>query len=190
MARIVYAAVTSLLIPLTACGVFRSPGSAPAPPPQQAPYTPFGVPAERPNQPVLTAPLTPAAPARTVVPVPTPPAGDVRRSTYPLRAAEAFQYASAGYSVAGGLETGSEVRVVATMATRHESKRVQEQVCGMTYDDDEKRYVNKCRFETVDKRVPVQKRVYRVSGTGSSLDCETVAQAWSRVPQTDYWRRF
>ena len=122
--------------------------------------------------------------------VPSIPSGSVDpRGKYPLTLAEAQGLAGAGYIVAGSSPNG-EVQVQRATVTEWEYVTKSEQVCKDRWDAYEGKNKYSCKFETVQERDPITKTKFYVSGPGmSTVAYDTVAQAFSRIAPTNYWRR-
>lgn len=140
--------------------------------------------------PTLSAPALPTSQGMPL-PQPVPPQQPTDlRVQYPLTLLEAQQHAQAGFPVAGRLGESVEVVVRPTFSTVWETKQTNEQVCKYEYDYLQERDVYKCNYEYVDKRVPVTKTRYMVSGNGiATVERDTVAGAFSQIAPTDYWRK-
>lgn len=142
------------------------------------------------RQPTLRLPtLVTHTPTTTRPPMNTPSGSVEARGQYPLTLAEAQGLAGAGHLV-GGLVANGEVRVQKATVTEWENVTRTEQVCKDRWDTYEGRTKYSCKFESIQKREPVTKAKFYVSGPGMVTNTyDTVAQAFSRIGPTNYWRR-
>lgn len=129
--------------------------------------------------------LTPLAPTAQA---PRSPSTNLR-ARYQLTLAQAIGYAAGGYPVAGTYDGTREVRVQKATITEWEEKPTTEQVCKDRWDPVTGKDKWTCRYETVQKRQPVQKVVFYVSGDGmTTARYPSVNQAFARIAATDFWR--